>query len=81
MKLYVGGFHENPSYEIQIWLKSGKISRNILEDLHANVAGDIKSPLKRCLRVKWYRALRIAEGHKRYANAPQRYVISALPVL
>jgi hypothetical protein len=46
--------------KIQVWLKSDKNSRNLLDDLSTFfvAAGDIKSPQKRSLRMKSYQDAR-----------------------
>ena len=36
---------------IQVWLKS---DRNMKTKVSFDIVGDIKWPLKRCLRVEWY---------------------------
>jgi hypothetical protein len=51
VKLYIGDFYENPSRKTKFGYNLAKISDNSHEDLSRfTVAGDIKSPQKRCLR-------------------------------
>jgi hypothetical protein len=44
--------------KIQIWLQSGSLREDLSMFI---VAGDIKSPLKRCIRLKLYQAVSTAE--------------------
>lgn len=48
-----------PVEKIQIWLQSGSLREDLSTYI---VAGDIKTPFKRCLRLKFYQAVAIDEG-------------------
>jgi len=65
VKFGTGNFYETRSRISKIGIKPGKISDTSYEDLRPKnafiVAGVIKLPHKRSLRLRWYQAVSIAE--------------------
>jgi hypothetical protein len=59
LKFDTGSFYESAPNLVKI---GPKTALHVKTKIHIIVAGDIKSPYKRCARVKWYQAVRIGEG-------------------